>query len=524
MALKGGWLLLLCLIVTSTSAEDVQYVEAAISYAQNLWASRPIRCVDWGILRVRPSLQSIFLHPLLEAERTGPQRARTLRARSLSDWAGSESAISCRIRTRRPSRRCGVWARPRPRRVPSPQFADEQVPLTSPRTARAQAYGDGFARLQANVSADVVAAVSQVRAAAVSLSPAAAAAARGSLAPTDDPPHPAPSPTQMPPGGATLLPDSALAGASVWLLQQLSAAAGVPLEIYSLSVRAPHKSRLRRPWAPPSRPRSRPSARPGPARRARRHRPTPATAAQPPTPPTHPRPPPLPSTHPTRPRPPQLPPSLPLDAPISDVLQYVFAYNGSFFDCAVTGVVQARPPRNAAAGSASRRPWERPRRHRPACRRACRRACRHPCRLRTAPHPSSNPPRTQTTLAATRSNFLHPHVPFGYTIVTVLPTIKDEPLSKRIWSWTQPFSGPVWAVIASSMVITAFSMYVFEGGRNLNDFRPWVRGRKSRARHSALQLLRGYFIAGAPSGAAGRGCPLRSCAAVTCWANPRSPP
>lgn len=71
-----------------------------------------------------------------------------------------------------------------------------------------------------------------------------------------------------------------------------------------------------------------------------------------------------------------------------------------------------------------------------------------------------------------------------------MPTIQEVPLSTRIWSWTQPFSGPVWAVLVSFMVVTGFSMYLFEGRDNAADF-----DRNHGYRDIPNQLAGGFFTA-----------------------------
>lgn len=81
-------------------------------------------------------------------------------------------------------------------------------------------------------------------------------------------------------------------------------------------------------------------------------------------------------------------------------------------------------------------------------------------------------------------------MPFGFSVVTTVPSVQDVPLSRRIWAWTQPFSGPVWAVLVSFMVITGASMYLFEGESNSSDFD------QAREPYDVLkQMFRGYFTA-----------------------------
>lgn len=107
-----------------------------------------------------------------------------------------------------------------------------------------------------------------------------------------------------------LLPAEALAGANVWVMQQLSARAKVPLEIYTISAR-------RLPAMSP------------PAALTLLHLSSPPMAVAAPSSLL-----PLSWTG-------QLPDTIPLDAPDADLLAYVFALNDSFYDCVLNGVVQA---------------------------------------------------------------------------------------------------------------------------------------------------------------------------------------
>lgn len=117
-----------------------------------------------------------------------------------------------------------------------------------------QAYGDGFSRFVPNASAALVQAVTQVS------SPrrrfqrppkrAFIATLRSSIAASCL----APSSLQASVGQTVYVDPSNLAGANHWLLNTISAASGVPVEIYTISARVPSPANANARPAPPSAP------------------------------------------------------------------------------------------------------------------------------------------------------------------------------------------------------------------------------------------------------------------------------
>lgn len=93
----------------------------------------------------------------------------------------------------------------------------------------------------------------------------------------------------------------------------------------------------------------------------------------------------------------------------------------------------------------------------------------------------------ETPEIAAAVQFAHPSQPFGYVVVTTVPTLIPEDIIDRLWSWTAPFSGDVWGVLVGGMGITGILMWWFENELNEDDFGGEI--------HPARKLINGVFTA-----------------------------
>ena len=54
----------------------------------------------------------------------------------------------------------------------------------------------------------------------------------------------------------------------------------------------------------------------------------------------------------------------------------------------------------------------------------------------------------------------------GFTVVAQLPKVQPANTIRQLFTWTQPFSGPIWALIVATFVFSAVLMTIFESAEN----------------------------------------------------------
>ena len=54
----------------------------------------------------------------------------------------------------------------------------------------------------------------------------------------------------------------------------------------------------------------------------------------------------------------------------------------------------------------------------------------------------------------------------GFTVVAQLPRVQPVGAIRQLFTWTQPFSGPIWALIVATFVFSAVLMVIFESSEN----------------------------------------------------------
>lgn len=62
-------------------------------------------------------------------------------------------------------------------------------------------------------------------------------------------------------------------------------------------------------------------------------------------------------------------------------------------------------------------------------------------------------------------NVMHPHQPVGFQIVAMKPLVQFPPYIDDLFTWAKPFTPRLWALIAGSLVLCAFSMELLEGSQ-----------------------------------------------------------